>query len=296
MPLPCCRRRALHCAHARRTCQRLYISSRRRRSLASWPRPLNCGREAGSRHPHVAMARGPQAQYAQLRWRSTARASRRPAGTLAACCACVACAAGKAQMHLAAEGAGEVGEDIRQAPGALQARHRRYFVAWRSGVWPGRQASWRGGDDFERDRSRCPGRDKARAQPFLGASTLMRPCQPGPSLPTLSMSSVSLGRLRFSLRIAAAVCPAGACPAPYAARLQNGVEGQVCATEGTSYQSSKARACKTAKQTPSQPSALCGSSHASSLNRLLAERARRRGCRRRARSGSWAGAAACGPA
>ena len=31
----------------RLTCQRLYISSSRRRSLASWPRPLNCRRAGG---------------------------------------------------------------------------------------------------------------------------------------------------------------------------------------------------------------------------------------------------------
>lgn len=38
------------------TCHRLYISSSRRRSLASWPLPLNCGQKGKFQHEQAARA------------------------------------------------------------------------------------------------------------------------------------------------------------------------------------------------------------------------------------------------
>ncbi len=65
-----------------------------------------------------------------------------------------------------------------------------------------------------------------RSPAFLLLLSLSFPRPRRGGQPTLSMSRVSLGRLRFSSRSAAAVCPAGACPAPSASKLRDGRAGR----------------------------------------------------------------------
>lgn len=114
------------------TCQRLYISSRRRRSLPSWPLPLNCSQ--GQALPHW------QATIGQRRRRQQRRRHEVALGPVPAGCSvwqagpagqasdsgCIAfrsteSAALVGAAHLAAEGVGKVHVDVGQALGALQA-------------------------------------------------------------------------------------------------------------------------------------------------------------------------------